>query len=363
MPEYVIEAVGVQKVFKDFWRRPRTIAVRDLSLKIPRGGVFALLGPNGAGKSTFLKLVLGQLYPTAGLLTVLGVSPRNVAIKSQIGYMPEQLAFWGNLTAHETLMLFGKLQGLSASTVAERIPQLMEMTGITHATHRKVSAFSHGMRKRLGLAQALIHDPDVLILDEPTAGMDPLGCREVKDLILTLAKRGKTVLITSHLLADIEDVANEIAIVFGGSVLAQGNLESLLTQNDKTAFVAENITLETESALSQLFRDRHIDFTLSHPKRSLESYFLDVITQANEKLETSGAQTGNAIADYLKADLPATPTPSVATLTRKNPSESEAPAATPPPVVPESLLKNPATSAPPKETQVNRSVLDQLTKK
>ncbi len=357
MTPNIVEAVSLEKVFKDFWRRPKTVAVRDLTLAIPKGGVYALLGPNGAGKSTFLKMILGQLYPTKGTLTVLGASPRDVDTKAQVGYMPEQLAFWGNLTAYETLMLFGKLQGLSAQDVAVRIPQLLSMTGISHATHRKVSAFSHGMRKRLGFAQALIHDPDFLILDEPTSGMDPLGCREVKDLIMMLAKRGKTVLITSHILGDIQDISDRVAIIYGGTLLAEGDLKTLLTDDDKTAFVAQGLSQDDEIRLKSCFATEKIHVEVEHPQRSLESYFIDVIEKANQTCETSGALAGEKVADYLHAS-------SLDNLIRKEslPAEDEAQKMT---ILPENLVKNTTVNneESAEQSKINTDLLDQFTKK
>ncbi len=202
----VVSAVGLTKVFKDFWGRPKAKAVNDIDFEVREGEVLGLLGPNGSGKSTTVKMILGLLYPSGGSLKVMGRSPRAVETKREIGYLPEESYLYKYLTAEETLDFFGGLFNLSKAERKMRIEQLLDMVGMSHARNRRVGEFSKGMARRIGLAQAMINDPDFLILDEPTSGLDPLGCKEVKDLIMTLKKRGKTVLITSHLLSDIEDI-------------------------------------------------------------------------------------------------------------------------------------------------------------
>ena len=211
--EPIVRAVGLTKVFRDFWGRPKAKAVNDIDFEIGQGEVVGLLGPNGSGKSTTVKMLLGLLYPTGGRLTVLGRSPRAVETKREIGYLPEDSYLYKYLTAEETLDFFGSLFSLSRADRRNRIDQLLDMVGMSHARHRRVGEFSKGMARRIGLAQAMINDPAFLILDEPTSGLDPLGCKEVKDLILTLKARGKTVLITSHLLSDIEDVCDRVIIL------------------------------------------------------------------------------------------------------------------------------------------------------
>ncbi|MBR2723191.1 MAG: ABC transporter ATP-binding protein, partial [Lentisphaeria bacterium] len=206
----VVSAIGLTKVFKDFWGRPKAKAVNDIDFEIKKGEVIGLLGPNGSGKSTTVKMILGLLYPTAGQLSVLGRSPQAVESKKEIGYLPEESYLYKYLTAEETLDFFGSLFDLSKEERERRIEQLLDMVGMSHARRRRVGEFSKGMARRIGLAQAMINDPEFLILDEPTSGLDPLGCKEVKDLILMLKKRGKTVLVTSHLLSDVEDVCDRV---------------------------------------------------------------------------------------------------------------------------------------------------------
>ena len=212
----VVQAVGLTKMFRDFWNRPKARAVNGIDFEIRPGEVVGLLGPNGSGKSTTVKMLLGLLYPSGGKVTVFGKSPRVVETKREIGYLPEESYLYKFLTAEETLDFFGSLFNLSAADRKQRIDQLLEMVGLSHARYRKVGEFSKGMARRIGLAQAMINDPAFLILDEPTSGLDPLGCREVKDLILALKKRGKTVLITSHLLSDVEDICDRVIILYGG---------------------------------------------------------------------------------------------------------------------------------------------------
>src|ERR1051326_1683356 len=204
--EIVVAGQGLTKIFKDFWGRPKARAVDNVGFEVRRGEVFGLLGPNGSGKSTTVKMLLGLLYPTKGHIEVFGHSPRHVATKSRIGYLPEESYLYRYLNSHETLNFFGKLFSLSNQQRQQRAEQLLEMVGLTQTRTRAVGEFSKGMQRRIGLAQALINDPDLILLVEPTAGLDPIGCGEVKDLIVALARRGKTVILSSHLLADVEDV-------------------------------------------------------------------------------------------------------------------------------------------------------------
>ena len=304
MAESVIRANALTKVFRDFWNRPKARAVNEIDFEVKEGEVVGLLGPNGSGKSTTVKMILGLLYPTAGSLTVLGKSPRAVETKREIGYLPEESYLYKYLTAEETLDFFGSLFNLSKAERAARIDQLLDMVGLSHARHRRVGEFSKGMARRIGLAQAMINDPSLLIFDEPTSGLDPLGCREVKDLIMELKKRGKTVLITSHLLSDVEDICDRVVILYGGQVRAQGSLNELLTVSDSTRIVTPELSpAVTEKVLSILRENlKGENFVVDHPRRSLEEFFLEVIAKAkSESVETSGA-LGGGIADYLTAD-------------------------------------------------------------
>ena len=298
----VVSATGLTKEFRDFWGRPKARAVNDIDFEIRPGEVVGLLGPNGSGKSTTVKMLLGLLYPTGGRLTVMGRSPRAVETKRDIGYLPEESYLYKYLTAEETLDFFGSLFNLSAADRKQRIEQLLDMVGLSHARRRRVGEFSKGMQRRIGIAQAMINDPSFLILDEPTSGLDPLGCREVKDLILTLKKRGKTVLVTSHLLSDVEDVCDRVIILYGGKIRATGALSDLLTVSDSTTITTPALDKgEMEKVLETLRNTLHgEEFKVDHPRRTLEEFFLDVIAKAKaESVETAGVISGGRIAEYL----------------------------------------------------------------
>ena len=298
----VVSATGLTKEFRDFWGRPKARAVNDIDFEIRPGEVVGLLGPNGSGKSTTVKMLLGLLYPTGGRLTVMGRSPRAVETKRDIGYLPEESYLYKYLTAEETLDFFGSLFNLSAADRAQRIEQLLDMVGLSHARRRRVGEFSKGMQRRIGIAQAMINDPSFLILDEPTSGLDPLGCREVKDLILTLKKRGKTVLVTSHLLSDVEDVCDRVIILYGGKIRAAGALNDLLTVSESTTITTPALAgEEMERVLNILRQELHgEEFKVDHPRRTLEEFFLDVIAKAkSESVETAGVVSGGRIAEYL----------------------------------------------------------------
>jgi len=301
--ELIVEAAGLVKVFRDFWGRPKARALNGIDLKIRRGQVFGLLGPNGSGKSTTVKLILGLLYPSRGSLRVLQKSPRNVEVKRRIGYLPEESYLYRYLTATETLDFFGALFGLPASERRRRGEQLLEMVGLANSSDRPVGEFSKGMARRIGLAQALINDPDLVILDEPTAGLDPIGCREVKDVIRLLASRGKTVILCSHLLADVEDICEEVVVLYGGKIRTQGELREILKVEDKTRIVTPRLPPEILDTFLRLAA-QHVDqdqICVDHPSMNLESFFLDVVRRAKEaSIDTAGAQAGGRIAEYLQ---------------------------------------------------------------
>jgi len=303
--ETVISVRGLTKVFKDFWGRPKARAVDNVDFEVRRGEVFGLLGPNGSGKSTTVKLMLGLLYPTKGHIEVFGHSPRHVATKSRIGYLPEESYLYRYLNSHETLDFFGNLFQLPKGDRENRTEQLLEMVGLSQTRMRAVGEFSKGMQRRIGLAQALINDPDLVILDEPTSGLDPIGCREVKDLILALARRGKTVILSSHLLSDVEDVCDRVVIYYGGKIQAMGTLKDLLATPDAVRITTPALTRETmERVLAIIRKDVAEDkVRIDTPTQNLESYFLQVVQNARRAAaETSGATSGARVAAYLRGD-------------------------------------------------------------
>jgi len=298
----VIEAQAVTKVFRDFWRRPKVRAVDGVSFAVRRGEVFGLLGPNGSGKSTTLKMILGLLHPTHGQLTVLGQSPRDVQAKARLGYLPEESYLYPYLTPDETLDFYGRLFDIPAHERRERATQLLSMLGLQHARRRTVGEFSKGMARRIGLAQALINDPDLIVLDEPTSGLDPLGCRQVKDLIVALARRGKTILVSSHQLADVEDVCDRVAILYNGRIQAMGSIQSLLEDTHQCRVTFPDLPAEKMQRLLAAFREvLGTDPGVEHPRRDLEQFFLDVVAQAQRGSgESSGAAPTQGVADYLQ---------------------------------------------------------------
>jgi ABC-2 type transport system ATP-binding protein len=302
--ETVVAVRGLVKVFKDFWGRPKARAVDNIDFEVRRGEVFGLLGPNGSGKSTTVKMLLGLLYPTRGHIEVFGHSPRHVKTKSRIGYLPEESYLYRYLNSRETLDFFGNLFTLDKKDREARTEQLLDMVGLTQTRTRAVGEFSKGMQRRIGLAQALINDPDLVILDEPTSGLDPIGCREVKDLILALARRGKTVILSSHLLSDVEDVCDRVVILYGGKVQALGTLRELLAKPDSVRITMPPLSREAMQRVLELIkRDVSEDkVRIDTPTQNLESYFLEVVQRARESAETSGATSGNRVAAYLRGD-------------------------------------------------------------
>ncbi len=310
--DVVVSVRGLTKVFKDFWGRPKARAVDGVDFEVRQGEVFGLLGPNGSGKSTTVKMLLGLLHPTRGHIEVFGKSPRHVATKARIGYLPEESYLYRYLNSRETLDFFGNLFHLTPAERAQRADQLLEMVGLNQTRTRSVGEFSKGMQRRIGLAQALINDPDLVILDEPTAGLDPIGCREVKDLILALARRGKTVILSSHLLSDVEDVCDRVVIYYGGRVQALGTLRELLAKPDTVRITTPPLPRETmERVLSMIRADVIGDkVRVDNPTQNLESYFLDVVARAKQNAaETSGAQSGGTVAAYLRGDVAVKSTP------------------------------------------------------
>ncbi len=346
----VVEAKGLTKVFYDFWGRPKANAVNGIDFQVHQGEVFGLLGPNGSGKSTTIKMILGLLYPTRGALSVFGKDPQDVETKSRIGYLPEETYLYKYLTAFETLDFFGALFGQDVSVRKERARQLLEMVGLAHAFNRPVGEFSKGMARRIGLAQALVNDPDLVILDEPTSGLDPIGCREVKDVIRLLASRGKTIILCSHLLADVQDVCDNLVVLYGGQIRASGNLGEILKEEDRTRVVTPTLSEQTVKELRDWLAAKGIkqDVSIDHPVMDLEDFFLDVVNKArNQNASTAGAHAGGQVPEYLenksgKAILE--------TLTyHEQPKQAEKPAEPEQPKVDEEKLKKLADAQPKEE--------------
>lgn len=275
----VLEATGLRKVFRDFWGRPRTVAVDGVSLRAAPGEVLGLLGPNGSGKSTTIKMLLGLLRPSAGSARLFGRDPREPDARARVGYLPELSNLHKFLTPRETLAYYAGLFDLPAATRRKRIASLLERVGLAGpGADRPVGEFSKGMARRVGLAQALINDPALVVLDEPTSGLDPIGRREVKDLILDLARMGKTVLLSSHLLAEVSDVCSRVAILAGGRVRAEGRLADLLEERDRVRFTAAGLPAEAVPRVRAAIEAAGAaSVSVDHPSSTLEEYFLEVV--------------------------------------------------------------------------------------
>src|SRR5262249_43081074 len=271
------------KIYRDFWGRQKKTALRALNIEIRRGEVFGLLGPNGSGKTTTVKLLLGLLFPTDGEAFVFGQPAADVRKNEKIGYLPEESYLYRFLNAEETLDFYGRLFNLDPATRMARAQELIEKVNLKADRKRVLREYSKGMRQRIGLAQALINDPDLVILDEPTSGLDPLGGRWMKNLILELRKQGKTVIMCSHRLEDVQDVCDRIAILAEGELQAYGEVQSLLQDTNRIELRASGLQLtdELRRDLEEVLR-RHggrLD-TVGHPTTTLEDYFLRIVEES-----------------------------------------------------------------------------------
>ena len=280
-----IDIRGLKKTYLDFWRRPTVHALRGLDLTVAPGEIFGLLGPNGSGKSTTIKLLLGLIAPTAGSVTVFGKSPTDTSVKNRIGYLPEVSNLHRFLTPAETLRYYAGLFGLDAHTTRLRTEQLLRMVGLEKAANREIGQFSKGMARRVGIAQALINNPDLIILDEPTSGLDPIASRAVKDWIRSLASVGKTVLMTSHLLADVEDVCDRVAVICDGTLRVEGRLNKLLWRPDAIRFTVHNLSDErvraVEAGIAEIAGVEPWEVFIDRPRVDLEAFFLHVVADAD----------------------------------------------------------------------------------
>ncbi|UCG47919.1 MAG: ATP-binding cassette domain-containing protein [Phycisphaerales bacterium] len=300
--EYAVETFSLTKIFSDWWGRAKVYAVDELNLQVRYNEVFGLLGPNGSGKTTTLKILLGLLHPTKGRALVLGGQGNDPKINARIGFLPEESYLYRFLNARETLDFYGRLFGLDRQVRKTRIEALLDMVGLKAVASRPVGTYSKGMARRIGLAQALINDPDLLILDEPTTGLDPIGTRQIKDLILQLAARGKTVLLCSHLLADVEDVCDRISILYGGRVQAHGRVKDLLQQTNRRQILTDAISDDAVDEIKRIVADEHAECEVSSPMDRLETFFIRTVTAAQQQEQpTSGAVSTTKIGDFLAA--------------------------------------------------------------
>jgi ABC-2 type transport system ATP-binding protein len=282
--ETVLSCRALTKDFTDIWGRPTVRSVENLDMTVRRGEVFGLLGPNGAGKTTTIKMILGLIFPTSGLVRVLGADPRDTETKQRIGYLPEESYLHRFLNAGETLDFYGRLFDLPREVRRERAEKLIERVGLKHAASRPLKEYSKGMVRRVGLAQCLINDPELVLLDEPTSGMDPIGSREIKDLILDLKKQGKTVLLSSHLLADVEDVCDRVAMLYRGRLQLEGRVSDLLEVGDVTEVSVRGLSDQALKDVTAAAAARGGSVVSAHRRRErLETLFLQVVERERDK--------------------------------------------------------------------------------
>ena len=279
--DLVIQTRNLTKVYRDFWGREKVRALKALDLEIRQGEIFGLLGPNGSGKTTTIKLILGLLFPTGGEALVFGRPAADVTKNERIGYLPEESYLYRFLNAEETLDFYGRLFKIPPLLRRQRVADLIETVGLTRAKRRQIKEYSKGMTRRIGLAQALINDPELLLLDEPTSGLDPLGTRDMKDLILKLRDQGKTIVMCSHLLADVQDVCDRIAILYQGELKEAGRVDELLQVRDRTEIQVAGLSpAARQEILEVIARDRAELVSVGNPTTSLEELFLRIIRES-----------------------------------------------------------------------------------
>ena len=278
---------GLTKIFPVPFHRQRIVAVKNLNLRIEPGEVYGLLGPNGSGKSTTLKIILGLVSPTRGRTEIFGRDSRLVESREAVGFLPENPYFYKYLTGEETLRFFGRLCGLRGGELKNRMNELLDLVGLGKARNRRLGTYSKGMLQRIGLAQALIHDPRLVVLDEPTAGVDPAGSRDIRDLILDLKRRGITVLFSSHLLAQAQEICDRVGILADGVLVREGHLQELIAIENQTELVitdaSDELIHEIESIVNRS-RAKLVDRRKS--TTTLERLFLDAT-------KNDGARTSN----------------------------------------------------------------------
>ncbi len=278
LDSFAVRIEGLTKVYSDFWRRKSTSALTNLNLTIERGEIFGLLGPNGSGKTTTVKLLLGLLFPTSGNSWLLGYPSSDIKAKSKIGFLPEESYLYKFLNAEEILDFYARLFDIPKEERKRRIDTLIRDVGLDYVRKRPLSQYSKGMLRRIGLAQAIINDPELVILDEPTSGLDPIGSREMKDLILEFKKQGKTVILSSHLLADVQDICDRIAILNRGVLQVVGSVSELLSQKDVIEFMVRNLSEGDIHAVEAFIKSRNGDVvSINHPSSTLEELFINII--------------------------------------------------------------------------------------
>jgi len=296
-----IHTENLTKVYKDFWGRDKVRALDSLNLTVNRGEVFGLLGPNGSGKSTTIKLLLGLIFASRGSAHVLGHAAGSTAINEKIGFLPEESYLYKFLNGEETLKFYGRLFKIPRRELNRRVPELLDIVGLdAKSRKRKLREYSKGMARRIGLAQALINNPDLILLDEPTTGLDPIGTREMKDLILSLKDQGKTVLLCSHLLADVQDVCDRITILFRGKMQTLGPVKDLLQVRDITQIQTSGMNDTQKAEIKQVLSNMGVsDAEFTHPTTTLEDLFMRIVRENTGNGTYTGSPTEKP--DALKA--------------------------------------------------------------
>lgn len=274
-------AVDIRHLVKDFRIPLRGAkpfrAVDDVSIQIQAGEVYGLIGPNGSGKSTTMKALLGLVAPTSGSCSIFGKDSLKVDSRNDVGFLPENPYFYKHMTGAETLRFYGKLCDIRGKALDDRVNELLDLVDLHHARHRRLGGYSKGMLQRIGLAQALVQDPRLLILDEPTAGVDPIGSRQIRDLILQLRDRGKTVFLCSHLLEQVQEVCDQVGIIFQGKMVKEGRLDDLIAVENQTEIIMEDASPELVAAMARLIA-QDATARLVHtgkPRTTLERLFLE----------------------------------------------------------------------------------------
>jgi ABC-2 type transport system ATP-binding protein len=277
-----IPAVNIRNLTKVFRtrtvRRQFIVAVKDLSLEVQAGEIYGLIGPNGSGKSTTMKVLLGLLKPTDGTAAIFGRDSSRVDSRNSVGFLPESPYFYTHLTGAEMLAFYGKLGGLGGQELRRRVDELLALVDLDDARNRRLAAYSKGMLQRIGLAQTLIHRPRLIVLDEPTAGVDPAGSRKIRDLILEFKAEGISVILSSHLLEQVQEVCDRVGIIFRGELVREGRLSDILAIEDQTEMILKNASPELIEKVRHLIDNDSSGAALLHvgkPRTTLERLFLD----------------------------------------------------------------------------------------
>lgn len=278
MSENAVEVNNLTKVFRTGIGNQYVVAVDNLSFHVKAGEVYGLIGPNGSGKSTTMKVVLGLMAASKGEAKVFGLDSGDIRARNETGFVPENPYFYKHLTGAETLKFYGKLCGMRGKALKSRVEELLELVGLENAAKRRLGGYSKGMLQRIGLAQSLVQNPRLVILDEPTAGVDPVGSREIRDLILKLKDEGYTVFLCSHLLEQVQEVCDRVGIIFEGRMRREGPLEELIKIETQTAMTLENASPELLEKIADLIAadDSASIIETGHPKTTLERLFIQI---------------------------------------------------------------------------------------